>query len=378
MTEIEFNRFKEFMRKLKYEIMDLNDYEIIFKDLGGQEVIKHKTENKWILYTMCHNLNLFDGSPKLEFYTETRSLMCYTKCGQAMDIIELVKKRFNLQGKECSCYKATKYICNRLKIKFDFKDEVERDKTYLYNWKSSLQKYLKTSSNISEEKIYDKSILNYFEDKPHQSWLDEGITKSTMEKYGIKWYPYKQQIVIPVYSDKADLVGIRIRNVNPHEVETSGKYKPLELIDSTIYSFPTSKYFYGANYNAKEISRTKKVILVEGEKSVLKSDVFFGEKSITLALFGHELSKDKLKYLIELGCEEITLCLDFDYHKINDEEYKRYVENVNKIYFKCKPYMKNIYVMVNPNEINEYYKSNPFDLTKEEFEWFWGQRKLIE
>jgi hypothetical protein len=99
MNSIDFEKFKDFISKLKYEYMSLDDYKKVFILLGGDDIIKYETNQKWVLYTMCHNINPFDGSPKLEFYLESKSLYCYTQCNCSMDIIELVRKRFEILGK---------------------------------------------------------------------------------------------------------------------------------------------------------------------------------------------------------------------------------------------------------------------------------------
>ena len=62
---------------------------------------------------------------------------------------------------------------------------------------------------------------------------------------------------------------------------------------------------------------------------------------------------------------------------ISEEEYEKYVDNVNKIIDKIRPYSQNIYVMVNPNDHNDYYKQNPFDLSKEQYDYFWSVKELV-
>jgi hypothetical protein len=145
-----------------------------------------------------------------------------------------VEQRFKILGKPLSRFKCLKYICERLSIPFNFKDNVERDRTNIYNWKAQLSKYLKNSNIEIEEKIYDKSVLNYFDKTYRQEWIDFGISIETMEKYGIRWYDYKQQIVIPCYNKNGDLIGIRGRNMNPN---VDVKYIPISLIDSTEFAF---------------------------------------------------------------------------------------------------------------------------------------------
>lgn len=98
--------------------MSLDDYEIVFNRLCGNGVIKSQGNTKWILWTACHNLNFKDGSPKLEFYLETRMLYCYTQCSHSMDIYTFIQKRHELQGEKISIFNCVKEVCKILNIEF--------------------------------------------------------------------------------------------------------------------------------------------------------------------------------------------------------------------------------------------------------------------
>ena len=336
MTENEFEQYKEFIRKLKYEVMTLDDYELIFNRLGGQGVIKSQSDDQWILYTMCHNLNPFDGSPKLYFYTETRSLYCYTRCNKSYDLYELVRKRFELQGKKKNLYACVKWVCEQLNIPFKFTDEVQKSNTSLYNWKGLL-KYTKKGRQEKPLKIYDKSILNNFETIYHQDWIDDNISIETMEKYGIKYYPYNDSIIIPCLDRYGELIGIRQRFLDPY----GAKYLPLELLDGTSYEFPVNKTLYGLNYNADNIEHYKRVVLFEAEKSVLQTDTMFACKNFAVALYGKAMSKEKVKQILELGIEEVIIGIDFDYDEVGDNElFNKFKDNVYRIGDYFKPYCK--------------------------------------
>lgn len=56
-------------------------------------------------------------------------------------------------------------------------------------------KYLPKQSRVEELTVYDDSILNLLEPIYHQSFIDN-ISIPTMEKYGLKYYRYAQQVTI--------------------------------------------------------------------------------------------------------------------------------------------------------------------------------------
>ena len=373
MTDREYNKFCEFINKVLYELMTLDDYDIIIRDIGGH--IKTRNNEWWTINTICHNVE--GGGNNLIFYLEDRVFYCFSECNCNFSLLSLVKKRFATIGEPKTTIQCLKYICERLNIPYDFKVESKKENKNLFNWKSHLLKYTDKGDTFRQEKIYDKDILRYFSNVYEESWIKEGISETTLMKYHIKYYDRLNQIVIPCYNNVGNLIGIRIRNMNPQIAETDGKYRPIEMLNGDIYKFPTNDYFYGINYNEAEIRKRKTCILVESEKAVMKSDTWFGNKSIALGMYGHNLNKKRLRQLINLDLSDLIICLDWDYHDVGDEEYEKYVENVNKIFDKCQPYFKNIYVMINPSEHNDYYKQNPFDLSREMYNKLWEIKERI-
>ena len=344
----------------------------VVESLGGTK----KGENrKYIIYSsICHNLDADNGEHKSKLYINKDNLSwtCFV-CNCTQDIFELVKRKKALQGVKYNFPQCIKYVCDVVGI--DCKSIEQGSDTNIYNW-SSLKRYLKKESLDIELKEYDKSILNYFDNKYYQSWLDEGFEPYYLDKWGIKWYDYKQQIIIPVFDCNGILRGIRSRNIVPNDIQEIGKYIPTKLLDGTQFNFPSQQLLYGECYNFENIKKYKSVILTESEKSVIKSDQWYN-KSITLGMIGHNLSDYNLKRLIEIGVNEVTIALDFDFTNKDSEEYEKYVKNVNKIYYKCSPYFK-VYVLTFPKNKNKYYKWSPFDFTKEQYEWFWQHRERIE
>ena len=374
MTEQEYEAFKNFIHELLYERMTLDDYEIIMRRLGA-----NKRGDRY--NTICHNIN--GGGYNLAFNKETRSFCCFSECSCSYSLLSLIKKRRELLGEPCSTYQSLKWLCNELGIEFNFKEEVKQVNTNIYKWQNTLLKYTKNKNKNIELRVYNKKILNYFPKIYHTDWIDYGISEEVLDKYNIGWYNYKQQITIPCYRQNGDLIGIRVRNMNP---EIDIKYIPLQLLDGTEFNFPTNEVFYGENFNWTNVQRTKSVILVESEKTVMKYESWYGAKNnICLGLYGSVLSNAKLKKLLSWNCETFYICLDSDFESIeysnNDGKitsYEKFEKKVMNIYNKLKPYAKSIYVIYNNLGFENCYKYSITDYTREQFEKIWNNKEKIE
>lgn len=376
MTEQEYEAFKEFINKVLYEQMTEDDYYIVMRRLG----VNHRGNR---FQSCCHHSNPNDGGYNLAFNPNSKSFMCFSQCSCSYSLLSLVKKHKELVDGKCSTWSAMKFICDQVNIPFNFKEEVKQVNTNIYKWQNSLLKYTKNKNKNIELRVYNKKILNYFPKIYHTDWIDYGISEEVLDKYNIGWYNYKQQITIPCYRQNGDLIGIRVRNMNP---EIDIKYIPLQLLDGTEFNFPTNEVFYGENFNWTNVQRTKSVILVESEKTVMKYESWYGAKNnICLGLYGSVLSNAKLKKLLSWNCETFYICLDSDFESIeysnNDGKitsYEKFEKKVMNIYNKLKPYAKSIYVIYNNLGFENCYKYSITDYTREQFEKIWNNKEKIE
>lgn len=376
MTEQEYEAFKEFINKVLYEQMTEDDYYIVMRRLG----VNHRGNR---FQSCCHHSNPNEGGYNLAFNPNSKSFMCFSQCSCSYSLLSLVKKHKELVDGKCSTWSAMKFICDQINIPFNFKEEVKQVNTNIYKWQNSLLKYTKNKNKNIELRVYNKKILNYFPKIYHTDWIDYGISEEVLDKYNIGWYNYKQQITIPCYRQNGDLIGIRVRNMNP---EIDIKYIPLQLLDGTEFNFPTNEVFYGENFNWTNVQRTKSVILVESEKTVMKYESWYGAKNnICLGLYGSVLSNAKLKKLLSWNCETFYICLDSDFESIdysnNDEKltsYEKFEKKVMNIYNKLKPYAKSVYVIYNNLGFENCYKYSITDYTREQFEKLWNNKEKIE
>ena len=95
------------------------------------------------------------------------------------------------------------------------------------------------------------------------------------------------------------MVGLRCRHWREDEIEM-GKYRPLQLLDGTIYKFNSNDILFGMNYNRFAIEEAKTVWLVESEKAVMKLDTYYGEKSCALGMFGKNLGLKRRNQILKL------------------------------------------------------------------------------
>lgn len=157
MTEKDYKNFCNFINKVLYETMSIDDYEIILNELGAN--IRRRNSDTWQLPTICHNIDQHDAKSNLTFYIDSRSFYCFSECNRSFSLLSLIEQRFKILGKPKSKFKCMKWLCKRLSIPFDFKDDsIERDRSLLYDWKSKLLKYTKGYNKEEYEKLYTTNL----------------------------------------------------------------------------------------------------------------------------------------------------------------------------------------------------------------------------
>ena len=134
-------------------------------------------------------------------------------------------------------------------------------------------------------------------------------------------------------------------------------------------------------YTKQAISRRKKAVIVESEKSVLQLDTNYGDDNYSVALYGKSISERKKMLLLELGISELIIGLDWDYDTIFESDGKtktadflKYMKSVIKIYEVFAPFVKCTLLLSN----NGHKKNqSPTDYDKTKFEWTYKNRFMI-
>lgn len=315
--------------------------------------------------TICHG----GDSHKLCYFRETKTFYCYTNCGQ-MSIFNLV-----MQVKNYSFYEAVKFVAHEMGInsRHGFNAIIPMINQEL----SSIDKYIQMRKvkhnkiNIKHLPIIDGNIMNYFEnDVFFEGWINEGISIETMRKFNVCWYELEKHIIIPHYNFNNELVGIRRRSLQ--EKDKDNKYMP-EIIEGIQYTHSLNMNLYGLNIHKKGILKTKKVVIVESEKSVMLAHEFYGEDAFVVATCGFNISNWHRDILLSLGVEEVIIGFDKDYDVLkfekcdsNDPEYQkclRYIKRINSLAHKFTSFCRT-YVLWDDMGLLQT-KDSPFDQGKE-------------
>ena len=100
-----------------------------------------------------------------------------------------------------------------------------------------------------------------------------------------------------------------------------------EFIEGKDYGHSLGLNLYGLYENKAAIEERGKAIIVEGEKSVLLSDTYFGKNSIAVATCGFSVSNKQANLLGDLGVRQVYLGFDKDFDEFDSKAVKEYNSN---------------------------------------------------
>ena len=321
-----------------------------------------KADGNYLVFpSICHQSDPLAHSAKLWLYLDSMQYKCWS-CGFSGDTISLVQHVKHLDFNQ-----AITYICSTLHLQVG---QVEQNEQ-LDNW-AELRRFLPNAEpEPCKLATYDPAVLSLFDHLYPQDWLDYGITKDTLDKFGVGWYARQACISIPVVFN-GQLVGVRGRYTREHDV-AKGKYRPICTLDGQVLKFPSGACFYGYDQNRAAIEKSRQVVLFESEKSVLKAPEYDLHNSI--AVFGSNISKQHIQLLLELGVNEVVLAMDSDYHVVGDDEFKFFVVKMKKLVAKLRSYF-NVSIVYN-NQGYDMYKCNMMDIPYEQAMKLWESRVKV-
>jgi hypothetical protein len=324
--------------------------------------------------TICHN-HVGEGSYKLYYYPNTKLFKCYTSCGNAFDIFDLVIRQFKLKNIDLSMPQAVRWVADRMSgnFSFDKQQELSGDWDILNKYKEISEQAINEKQELIE---YPRDILKRLPFYIIDNWRQEGITPETMRRFGIKYNSVTNAVIIPHYDEDRKLVGIRQRAMVKEDEDLFGKYRPA-TINGKMYNHPLSYCFYGLSLNQENIGKTKKAIVFEGEKSVMLFDSLFGsDNNISLSCCGSNISNFQVESLIKLGVQEMIVAFDKEYHKVGDEGFNNQVRNLKNIYKKYSNKLLVSFVFDKENKIG--YKDSPIDKGRDTFIQLYEKRFTLE
>lgn len=249
-------------------------------------------------------------------------------------------------------------------------DKVRSDKVLTYAEYNSLQ------SEIIKR-------VNY-EYIPHEQWLTEIVSKYAYDKFGVGFsYRYKR-IYIPIKKwNTGSVVAYNARTTISHY-----DFYGISKFYTTV-GYNKHNNLYGFYENRLGIKDTKKIILFEAEKSVIrfeyshiidwdKVDFPIGKINNSVALQGHTISDTQIDIMLQYSREvyniqlnEIIIAMDKD---VDKKEIIKMAERIYKVakIFNCKV----SYIYDNNNLLDE--KQSPIDKGLKTFTELYRERTIYE
>lgn len=310
-----------------------------------------------IFPTICHNVDSAEASMKLYYYTNNKIFMCYTEEG-AMSIFKFLRTYYETRGIE---YDWHEDIYNVI-LNCSTRNLIEGFEPTPY---TSLKDRYRSQRLKKELETIPTGLLDIFVKHYPVEWLNDGISKPTMDKYNIRYSISQNKIVIPHYDVKGSLVGIRGRALNEWEVENVGKYMPVQ-IEGTWYAHSLSMNLYGLNETKENIKKYGICYVGEAEKFCLQMDSF-NIPNCSCAVCGSNFNKYHLNLLIK-HCHPREIVICFDQEEKSGED--KYFNKLYKMAEKYKNYCKISFIYDRDGLLN--LKDSPTDRGEETF------RKLLE
>jgi hypothetical protein len=345
--------------KIKESLTE-KDIEIILRDLGSN-CSKKDGQNNLLFQTVCHCGEKY----KLYYYTDTKIFHCYTDCNESFDIYELVIRAKHQKGISFSFYDAVKYVSSitgKLFTSDSLFQRINNDLIDDWDW---IARYKRKDKKQIVLPKFEENVLDVFIPLPHELWLSEGISYDTIMKFKISYYIREDRIAIPHFDINNNLVGIRGRALRQEDIEAGRKYLPL-TIENKLYSHPTMYNLYGLHKTKNAITRIRKAIIFEDEKSVLKCEDYYGEDNFSVATGGSSLSDFQRDLLLSLGIEEVFLARDKEFTDPNSVEAYEYARKLLKQAYKFVPYCRTYILWDDFGLLN--YKDSPADQGKQVLE----------
>lgn len=346
------------------EIIDMLTMDDVVRFLESLGVDVDRYENHLICPTICHNPLEDAHSRKLYWYQNYKLFHCYTECNENMSIFELYQRYMELNEHEVSFREAEEYV-KQFISNIQLPERKKTSKLML-----NADKYL-VGNTFEELPEFPSSALDCFSNYHHPLWLNEGISDETMNRFGIRFSVGQNKIIIPHYDLNGRLVGIRGRALDKEDIEL-GKYRPISLGGIT-YKHQLHFNLYGVYQHKEAIRKYRRVIVYEGEKSVMLDDTYYGKNSVAVACCGSNLNKYQVAILTkELEVNEIVIAFDKEYEKLYTPQAKQYKKKLMDICDKYKHLASFSYIYDEKNLLEM--KDAPIDKGQEVFEKLYKER----
>lgn len=215
----------------------------------------------------------------------------------------------------------------------------------------------KRTKEKSKRSILPNDVMQTYETEISklETWLKEGISEQVLKKYQVRYDPVSNRIVYPIRDVKGNIISVKGRTLDKD-------FKQKRLRKYTyLNSIGDIDFIFGLWENLDYIKKEGKIILFEGEKSVMKMETW-GYKNVGAILTSH-LNPRQLKLLISLRVT-VVFALDKGIDITKDE-------NINKL----RKYTR-VEFIKDKNEILDE-KDAPVDKGKDNWERLYKERWVL-
>lgn len=192
-----------------------------------------------------------------------------------------------------------------------------------YNPVQNISKYVQKKQKSTEQKnlLYEKSILSQYIEFTHADLFQEAILPKIAKQFCIGYDIKKNRITFPHFDwyDFDKVVGIqgRITGLSTEQANLLGVPKYWNYIKG----YKKSLNLYGWGFAKNGVFKHKKLILFEAEKSVLKQFSYENGDGYSVALGGHEISEQQVRFILKNTPIDTEIVIAFDKDIMKDESY---------------------------------------------------------
>jgi len=204
--------------------------------------------------------------------------------------------------------------------------------------------------NINNVNTYNESILDNYVQCGNMRFLKDNISIDTQQFFNIRYDVESQGIVIPIYSQLGNLMGVKVRcNYDVEDGELKYYYLIPCAMSQTLFG-----YSQNYNYLVENI-----VFVFESEKSVMQCHSYGIRNCVSLG--SGTISPKQVQMIHELNPKKVVFCHDVGFGL---ENIMRNIELVNS-YSRFSEIELGYWNYFDKGYVG---KSSPSDLGKQEFE----------
>lgn len=288
-------------------------------------------------YFTCGNYDGDNVAAITVYKNDNLTVVNYTRNmvnnSRGTDIFDLIS--YNLK---CSFFKALQFVCDLFGL--DYYQEIEKppESLQLIQLLDSMSVSDGDEANEFSLTPINQSVLKYYLPYPNKMWSNEGISLTTQNEFGVMYDPQSNRIILPLYDELENLVGIKGRLMT--NSLKSGEQKYLYMT-----RFNKSRYIFGLNKTYSMIQQQGYVVVFESEKSVMLA---YEHGIGAVSICGCKMSKYQVDVLTRLNTK-IILALDKD----------RIIDDIEAECDKFLPQIPVWYIYDKDNILNE--KESPID-----------------